>query len=1107
MLKSQKILGLILFSFVLILFRTWHLCVFQRDDRTKQALTPQKKMIIDKAQRGLILDRFGAVLATNKIRYDASIYYSQINQIPRFSWEKDKTGKKIKKNPRKELIENLSNKVGDILGVEPKRIEDLIYAKASLFPNTPFTLKENISEQEYYRLKMLEKDFPGLYAQICSERYYPQDKLAGEILGYMGAINSTEYLSIANKINELERYLEEEENNQMPEFPEGFYDRKQVIYQLNKLKEKAYTINDLVGKVGIEKKFEKKLRGFYGQRTYEVDINGNFTKKLPGEKKAISGRNVSLTISSELQDFAEKLLAQDEKKRIGTSKWYDRNQKKGIEQKQPWIKGGAIVAIDPNTGETLALASYPRFNPNDFIPTSDSKRRHKKTQNVSKWLENDSGIADIWEGKQPLSREFYSKETSHFYSEDINLTWPFFLDLIFPKNSLREAVDRIDTLKKAIDIQECVDSFLYFSGQKNSGYLFDTVFSKENGHISINEKIPYKEKLQIDQNLFKNREKIPLLKEKLDFFCSNIAHNNDKLFVIDIIRTLIFSPAFSDDLITQIGNTSLDSYYKIYQKVLYLQTILQKNIQNHFHQIAFIPWREKNEKSFLKSKRAEEKEKKIYPKPYIDYLDQKENEMFASFWEQNKNELLLYFIKQKKPSSENLLPYIKQQIFNPDIQNALESIQSFCQNLNDELTIELLKTIRSFSNLTRPLLGEYPQIKKGGLEKDLAKSFYPKEGFGFGRSFAFSQATPLGSIFKLVTAYSALKLSYQDNLYDLNPLTMIDTICYDKSVSKGDGLVVGYLENNRPIPRFYKGGRIPKSHSPFIGKIDLKSALEQSSNSYFSILAGDIIQNPDELLSAAKEFGFGQKTAIELTSEFKGALPKDLHTNKTGLYSFAIGQHSLLVTPLQTAMMLSSIANGGKLFKPLIVKYVFGNEPKYPIDQPFDQNNYAFKELLSLLNVDFPLFTATEYNQQKLQIIEFTPEIKNSIFLPESIRSILLQAMDLVVTGEKGTARSQSIKSLRQDPVLLKEYQQLSHQMIGKTSTAEISYNLNINPSSKQEMYKHIWFGAISFYEESPELVVVIFLRFGDGGKEAAPLASQIINKWREIKNRFHKES
>ena len=129
----------------------------------------------------------------------------------------------------------------------------------------------------------------------------------------------------------------------------------------------------------------------------------------------------------------------------------------------------------------------------------------------------------------------------------------------------------------------------------------------------------------------------------------------------------------------------------------------------------------------------------------------------------------------------------------------------------------------------------------------------------------------------------------------------------------------------------------------------------------------------------------------------------------------------------------------------------------------------------------------------------------NSIFLPDPIREILLKGMDLVVSGEKGSARGSAIKGFWGKSQLRKEYKELAHRFVGKTSTAEILYNPYVTPSSKAQMYKHIGFGGILFEEQDykkPELVIVVYLRFGDGGKEAVPLALKMINKWKELKEK-----
>ena len=62
-----------------------------------------------------------------------------------------------------------------------------------------------------------------------------------------------------------------------------------------------------------------------------------------------------------------------------------------------------------------------------------------------------------------------------------------------------------------------------------------------------------------------------------------------------------------------------------------------------------------------------------------------------------------------------------------------------------------------------------------------------------------------------------------------------------------------------------------------------------------------------------KKFSYGSRTGIELPGEIRGNIPNDLDSNRNELYALAIGQHSLVVTPLQTAVMLGAIANGGRV--------------------------------------------------------------------------------------------------------------------------------------------------------------------------------------------------
>ncbi len=100
-----------------------------------------------------------------------------------------------------------------------------------------------------------------------------------------------------------------------------------------------YRLGDMVGRSGIEKEYEQVLRGTPGWEQWEVDAKGR-KRRLLDSSKPVPGDDIYLTLDAKLQRKAEELL-------------------KG--------RSGAIVAMDPNTGEVLAMASSPSYNPNDFV--------------------------------------------------------------------------------------------------------------------------------------------------------------------------------------------------------------------------------------------------------------------------------------------------------------------------------------------------------------------------------------------------------------------------------------------------------------------------------------------------------------------------------------------------------------------------------------------------------------------------------------------------------------------------------------------------------------------------------------------------------------------
>ncbi|GAB5411702.1 MAG: hypothetical protein ChlgKO_08160 [Chlamydiales bacterium] len=946
--KATTVLHLFIVLLVLIGARVSYLTIYKHELYEERARKPQRREVTKAAHRGTICDRFGIPLAVNQQEYQIAILYDAIRALPRAK--------------RRGYIEDLSEKLAEILGKDALDIEDQIYSHAALFPSRPHLIQGNLPENLYYRLIALEREFPGIHMQRIPKRFYPHGKLGCDVIGYMGAINRPRLFALCHERNLLKEFLKSREEGNNPPLPKGFTSVKDVCKRIGELEERAYSQNSFIGRGGVEGRFEESLRGCVGTKAFEVDREGRYIRKLPGEIEAQPGERITLSISAQLQEYAEKLLAYSEA--VREERFASAGQRHGCVP-APWIKGGAIIAMIPQTGEVVACASYPRYNPNDFI--------QKNSSEIHKWLESPTYIAQVWNGERPLERELFSLKKNAYYLDSHEMTWEFFLSRVLSKNS--------ELKKKLLSL-------------KTMGEVF-------------------------------KQEEIPLL------------------------SLLIDRDDISSELQEYIAPLSPSEFRSLCQQKACLEKRAKEEARKSFHLNEFRVWRAEHFAPYLKEKRLIEKENKRVERPYTDYLRTKERELFADFWEENRYELI-------KPK--------------------------WVENLPKHLQKEAIDAMRSYEELPHNL-------------QKLA-SHFAKYPFGYLSSYGIHQATPQGSIFKLVTAYEAMRQQLEQRK-EINPLTLIDD--YRPYQKTKLGPVLGFTTSGKKISRRYRGGTLPRSRLD-IGRIDMQSAIERSSNLYFSLLAGDILKRPTDLLDAAKSFGFGERTGIDLPGEYRGILPRDLRDNRTGLYSLAIGQHSLAVTPLQTARLLATIGNGGHLVKPQIVHQRSG-EKKQP--SPFTATNYPYKEELQNIGIDFPLFSQTVVEEKTPYIEKEKPTIARSIPMPDQLRKTLLKGMADVVQGEKGSARPSRIRTLYDHPPFRKTYHALKHQLAGKTSTAEFIYRPCLD-SGEAIKCKDIWFGGISYDPDldHPDLVVVVYLRFGDYGKEAAPLAAEIISKWRELNNK-----
>ena len=438
-------------------------------------------------------------------------------------------------------------------------------------------------------------------------------------------------------------------------------------------------------------------------------------------------------------------------------------------------------------------------------------------------------------------------------------------------------------------------------------------------------------------------------------------------------------------------------------------------------------------------------------------------------------------------------------------KDGLFCLSSMVKNLSPQDGVKLLSALKGYEELTGSLRGSYTSNIRGGPPKnpqELIRSFISLRSPPLA-SFCHMRPSALGSLFKLVVAYAALHQQLHRLSGDEHKLNPSFFRINDGAFRSGGKLFVCHDGSGKPIPQMYKGGRIPKSADSNIGEIDLVRAIGRSSNPYFALLASEFLESPSQLCEAAKGFGYGEKTGICLPFESAGTFPADLQTNKTGLYTTAIGQHTLTATPLQASVMLSSLANGGDVITPRLLKMAIG-----PEESCAARHSLPTSPSLQAIGIDFPLWLAEGPEASKHRIRITACRKKRHMDLASKERALILEGM---LASIQRTMHDPGLHNLFSNrPTLLKALSGIEGRVLGKSSTAESYERLGLGVGQKPATYNHTWFGGIFFPSNirppfdtaQPELVVVVFLRYGSFGKDAAPLAASVAEVWRAIRDR-----
>ena len=136
------------------------------------------------------------------------------------------------------------------------------------------------------------------------------------------------------------------------------------------------------------------------------------------------------------------------------------------------------------------------------------------------------------------------------------------------------------------------------------------------------------------------------------------------------------------------------------------------------------------------------------------------------------------------------------------------------------------------------------------------------------------------------------------------------------------------------------------------------------------------------------------------------------------------------------------------------------------------------------------------------------------------MQEILIEGMSRSVLRSQTASLGTLSQLYEKYPEAISDLIELKHQLVGKSSTAESMEHLDLDLNLGTNLYNHVWFGGIVYDSKKnndsetfiyknkygvPELVVVVYLRYGAWGKDATPIAAQIAQKWREIKSRHQK--
>ena len=267
------------------------------------------RVVYEPAPRGRVFDRNGNVLVDNR--------ESLVVTVDRFTYDTE-----FDEDEQETLVLRLATEIS-----RAGRLTKVFEISAALDdprygPLDQVPVADDVTENFEIFLAERPDEFPGVGTVIRSVRDYPYGDLAAHVLGYVSLLSEGQYEQVADH-------------------------------------PKTYRRNDEIGQTGIEASFESVLRGTPGFTRLEVDNVGDPVSVLD-QVDPVAGADVHLTLDIDIQALAEKELL------AGLA---EARQQETDDPNDPPFKapGGALVVLEPNGADVLAMASFPTYSPSEFV--------------------------------------------------------------------------------------------------------------------------------------------------------------------------------------------------------------------------------------------------------------------------------------------------------------------------------------------------------------------------------------------------------------------------------------------------------------------------------------------------------------------------------------------------------------------------------------------------------------------------------------------------------------------------------------------------------------------------------------------------------------------